>query len=130
MRTAVRAIDAAGLPSNTGSKAKVVPRSSGPLSCSRSSPSLPADAAAWRLLQSKLVSSDKPHGLASALPLGEVAHRELGLWALDTVNANTCSTLRTYVASTAADAFLAQEAKVVAGDAARSAEDPLASIKW
>ena len=125
----MRAINRHGL-TGLSSSAPKTPRTAGPLSCSQPSRSTDADTRAWQLLQSKLVQVDKPHQLNSGLPAEDAVHRDLGLWAIDSVNANVWSTLRAYVAISAADAFVAQEAKVTAGDAVRSAEDSLATIRW
>ena len=62
------------------------------------------------------VDRDRPH-LEGVLAASRW-HRELGLWAFDTANANTWSTLKQYVGVTAADVVLAQETKVPAGEPA------------
>ena len=57
-------------------------------------------------------------------------HRDLGLWAVDSVNANSCNTLSSYLDKSMADVVLAQEVKLVAGDSLTSAEPSLATRAW
>ena len=130
VRTAVKAIEANQDERGKSGKAKPTPRSAGPLSCSSASPTGPAATAAWKLLQRKLVQRADPRRLDAAIPLDDITHRSLGLWAIDTANANVMSTLMTYVRGTSADAFLGQETKVLTGDPVRSAEDALSSCQW
>ena len=71
---------------------------------------------------------DRPH-LEGVLAASNW-HRKLGLWAFDTANANTWSTLQQYLGLTSADAVLAQETKVEAGDPLASSESSLRTNGW
>ncbi len=57
-------------------------------------------------------------------------HRGLGLWALDTANANCWATARQYAESSAADLLFLQETKTRKGQETATAEDQAARIGW
>ncbi len=57
-------------------------------------------------------------------------HRQRGLWAVDTVNANAWKGARRYLELTAADVCLHQEVKRRRGQQADEAEDTAASLGW
>ena len=80
--------------------------------------------------RSKLVSGLLPHPIGFGLLADECMHRELGLWAFDSVNANAWSTLFKYVQRSAADFVVGQEAKLPAGDLLTSAESSLRCRGW
>ena len=80
--------------------------------------------------QTELTSSQSPHHIEAGIMAASTAFRACGLWAIDTANANAWSTLRGYVARSAADVVVAQELKTLAGDATLSAEDALKTIRW
>ena len=57
-------------------------------------------------------------------------HRDLGLWAVDSANANAWVGFRNYLGCTAADVLLGQEAKLHAADDLASAEASMQTAKW
>ena len=72
----------------------------------------------------------KPQPINAGLATASSWFRSKGLWAIDSANANTWNTLYDYVNVSAADVVLGQEAKVLGGDQAASAESSLRTIKW
>ena len=107
----------------------------GPLSCrkyvpgraSRSpQPLLDAEA----LLKAEVVAGSFPHPTCGGVLLESDVHRQCGLWALDSANANAWSGLVEYLKTTAADMLVGQEAKTWAGDSTLAGESSLRTAKW
>ena len=80
--------------------------------------------------QTEVASAQSPHHIEAGIMAASTTFRACGLWAIDTANANAWSTLRNYVARSAADVVVAQELKTLAGDATLSAEDALKTLRW
>ena len=60
----------------------------------------------------------------------DTSHRKNQWWAIDTVNANAWPSAADYLATTAADFVVFQEARLTAGDSAKAAEQTARGNKW
>lgn len=58
------------------------------------------------------------------------SHRDVGLWAFDTVNANSWTSARKYLDAIAADICRVQETRLFAGDSLLAAEQVARSARW
>ena len=67
---------------------------------------------------------------ASGMACSEVRHRDMGLWAFDTLNPNAWTGFVDYLRDTSADFAACQEAKLATSDQIASAEASLRTLKW
>ena len=107
----------------------------GPLSCRkhvarRTTDCLKPVLEAEALLKADVAAGSLPHATCGGVPLGSKTHRQCGLWALDSANANAWSGLLEYLKTTAADMLVGQDAKTWAGDSTLAGESSLRTAKW
>ena len=104
-------------------------RSKGPLSWWPGRSTKPHDHADG-MFEASLCAGCWPHPIRKGLEASSNLHVELGLWAVDTFNANAWNSLFEYLRRTSADAVVGQETKLFAGDSVSSAESSLSTNGW
>ena len=101
----------------------------GGLSCWHGHSPTAAEAAAAAFRSSILTATSPQVGVSCVHPSSQV-HAQVGLWAIDTVNANAWPNFAAYLQRTSADVVVGQEAKRRLGDEVDSAVQSMRAHKW
>ena len=80
--------------------------------------------------EKEITQGCEPHRTILGVKTASTAHRQCGLWAIDSANANYWSSLFEFIGSTSADIIVGQETKRFIGDQVTAAEASLRNIKW
>ena len=89
-----------------------------------------ASHAATTFIRDETTPGESPHRTWAGFESHSKAFRQLGLWAIDSVNANAWPGLYEYITTTAADIVMGQEVKRLPGDQTAAAEAALRNLKW